>query len=116
MAFEQRLALVERPGVDVGWMAREPADLRDQHREARIALEEVLDREVERARLRVFLANLGPIADHKARAGALGRGAGIERAVIGRSIEGVEPAPALLETIVTHGAPSITSTACSTAA
>ena len=39
------------------------ADLRDQHREARIALEEVLDGDVQRARVRVLLADR--LGDHR---------------------------------------------------
>src|SRR3954449_9361167 len=52
---EHELALVVEQALHVGRMRRDPADLRQQHREARIALEEVLDREVHGPRARVLL-------------------------------------------------------------
>ena len=46
---EHELLLVVEQPVDVRRMGGDAADLRDQHREPGIALEEVLDREVQRA-------------------------------------------------------------------
>ena len=61
------------------------ADLRQQHAEARIALEEVLDGEVERARVRVLL--LDRLGDHRRvgrqRAGVVGDQ---QRAALGRHV------------------------------
>ena len=54
---EHELALVGQQSLDVGGVGGHPAELRDQHREARVALEEVLDGEVERSRVRVLLAD-----------------------------------------------------------
>ena len=71
---EHQLALVEEQPVDVRRVRGDAADLRDQHREARVALEEVLDGEVERPRRRVLLADR--LRDHRRvgrqRAGVVG--------------------------------------------
>ena len=64
---EHQLALVVEQPVDVRRVRGDAADLRDQHREARVALEEVLDRQVERPRVRVLLADR--LGDHRARPG-----------------------------------------------
>ena len=58
----QLLLVVEQP-VHVGRVRGHAADLRDQHREARIALEEVLDGDVQRPRVGVLLADR--LADHR---------------------------------------------------
>ena len=68
---EHELALVVEQAMDVRRVRGDAADLRDQHREARIALEEVLDRQVEGPRVRVLLANR--LGDHRARPGAARR-------------------------------------------
>ena len=79
---EHQLALVEEQPVDVRRVRGDPADLRDQHREPGIALEEVLDRDVERARARVLLADR--LRDHRR---VRGQGAGVvgdqQRAAVG---------------------------------
>ncbi len=54
---EHELLLVEEQPVDVGGMGGDAADLRDQHREAGIALEEVFDGDVERSRRRMLFAD-----------------------------------------------------------
>ena len=71
---EHELLLVEQQPVHVRRVRRHAADLRDQHREARIALEEVLDGDVQRARLGVLLADR--LRDH--------RGVGRQRAGVVR--------------------------------
>src|SRR5262249_22336616 len=60
---EHELALVVEQPVNVRGMRRDAADLRDQHREPGIALEEVLDGDVERARVRGLL--LDRLRDHR---------------------------------------------------
>ena len=60
---EHELALVVEQPVHVRRVRGDAADLRDQHREARIALEEVLDGDVQRPRVRVLLADR--LADHR---------------------------------------------------
>ena len=54
---EHELALVVEEPVDVAGMGGDAADLRQQRREARVALEEVLDGHVERPRVRVLVAD-----------------------------------------------------------
>ena len=68
---EHELLLVVQQAVDVGRMGGHAADLRDEHAEERIALEEVLDGEVQRARARVLL--LDRLGDHRRRRAAARR-------------------------------------------
>ena len=56
------LLVVEQP-LHVGRVGGHGSHLREQHREARVALEEVLDRDVQRPRVRVLLAD--GLADHR---------------------------------------------------
>ena len=71
---QHELALVVEQAMDVRRMRGDPADLRDQHREARKALEEVLDGQVQRPWVRVLLADR--LGDHRGvrrqRAGVVG--------------------------------------------
>src|SRR3954454_4377312 len=60
---EHQLALVVEQAVHVGRVGGHAADLWRQHREAGIALEEVLHRQIERARARVLL--LDRLGDHR---------------------------------------------------
>ena len=73
---QDELLLVVEEAMDVRGVRGDAADLRHQHREARIALEEVLDREVERPRARMLL--LDRLGDHRARRAA-GRPRGSRR-------------------------------------
>ena len=68
---QHELALVVEQPMDVRRMRGDAADLRDQHREPRVALEEVLDGEVERPRVGVLLADR--LGDHRARPAAARR-------------------------------------------
>ena len=82
---EHELLLVVQQAVHVGRVRGDAADLGDQHAEAGIALEEVLDGQVQRPRLRVlFLDRLG---DHRRvgrqRAGVVGDQ---QRAALGRDV------------------------------
>ena len=60
---EHELLLVEEQAVDVGRVGRDRADLREEHREARVAAEEVLDGQVQRPRAGVLL--LDRLGDHR---------------------------------------------------
>ena len=60
---QHQLLLVVQQAVHVGGVGGHRADLGQQHREARVALEEVLDRDVQRPRVRVLLADR--LADHR---------------------------------------------------
>ena len=60
---EDELALVVEQPVHIGRMRGHAADLRDQHREPGVALEEVLDRQVELSRRQVLLADR--LGDHR---------------------------------------------------
>ena len=82
---EHELALVEEQAMDVGRMGRHGADLRQQHAEAGISLEEVLDGQVQRPRAGVLL--LDRLGDHRRvrrqRAGVVGDQ---QRAALGRHV------------------------------
>ena len=94
---EDELALVVEQAVHVGRVRGDAADLGQQHREARIALEEVLDGQVERPRARVLL--LDRLGDHRRvrrqRAGVVGdeQGAALYAPHLGREdVRGAEEA------------------------
>ena len=82
---EHELALVVEQAVHVRGVCRDGADLGQQHAEAGIALEEVLDGEIERARVGVLL--LDRLGDHRRvgrqRAGVVGDQ---QRAALGRHV------------------------------
>ena len=60
---EHQLALVVEQAVHVGRVGGHGADLRQQHAEARVTLEEVLDGEVHRTRVGMLL--LDRLRDHR---------------------------------------------------
>ena len=82
---EHELALVVEQALDVGRVGGHAADLRHEHREQRVALEEVLDGQVHRPRARMLL--LDRLEDHRRvgrqRAGVVGDE---QRAAVGRDV------------------------------
>ena len=82
---EHELALVVEQALDVGRVGRDAADLRHQHREQRVALEEVLDGQVHGPRARVLL--LDRLEDHRRVGRERARVVGDEqRAAVGRDV------------------------------